>query len=149
MVWRMVMDFSSALMLLREGRRVARTGWNGEGMWVELYRPNAHSKMTLPYLFLCYPQDAKRYVGDRVPWLASQTDLLAKDWVEIHPEPNPGVSMLKEVASLIARQLSENPIPLVTDCTPFAREILREVGGLLRAKGETTAGAALEKEAGS
>lgn len=74
-------SFSTALTLLKGGAKVARTGWNGKGLWLELQRPDAHSKMTLPYIFISYPADAANTPGARVPWLASQTDLLAEDWV--------------------------------------------------------------------
>ena len=67
-------DFSWALHCLRRGMRAQRSGWNGKGMWIALQVPDAHSKMTLPYLYMCTAQ------GDLVPWLASQTDLLAEDW---------------------------------------------------------------------
>ena len=74
-------DFGEALLAMRRGKTAARLGWNGRGMWVELQRPDEHSKMTLPYLYLNYPTDALNTPGARVPWLASQTDLLAEDWV--------------------------------------------------------------------
>ena len=74
-------DFAVALRELKEGNRVARNGWNGKGLWLELQRPDAHSKMTLPYIFISYPKDAQNTPGARVPWLASQTDLLAEDWM--------------------------------------------------------------------
>ncbi len=67
-------DFGSALDELRAGNRVQREGWNGKGMWLELQVPDEHSKMTLPYIFMSTAQ------GDLVPWLASQTDVLAFDW---------------------------------------------------------------------
>jgi hypothetical protein len=73
--------FSDALEVLKGGDKVARTGWNGNGLWLELQRPDANSKMTLPYIFISYPADAANTPGARVPWLASQTDLLADDWV--------------------------------------------------------------------
>ena len=73
-------SFSKALELLKEGRKVARNGWNGKGLWIEMQRPDAYSKMTLPYLYLNYPQ------GNRVPWLASQTDLICEDWYEVKNE---------------------------------------------------------------
>ena len=76
-----VFDFSAALVYLKFGYKVAREGWNGKGLWLELQRPNAHSKMTLPYIFISYPEDAQNTPGARVPWLASQTDLLAEDWM--------------------------------------------------------------------
>ena len=75
------MNFSKALDEIKAGKRVARSGWNGNGMWLELQVPDAHSKMTLPYVYLNYPDDSANTPGARVPWLASQTDLLADDWV--------------------------------------------------------------------
>jgi hypothetical protein len=63
-----------AVERLQEGHKVRRSGWNGKGMWLHLQVPDAHSKMTLPYVYLSTAQ------GDLVPWLCSQTDLLAEDW---------------------------------------------------------------------
>ena len=80
------MDFGEALVKLREGKKVARKGWNGKGMWVGLQRPDSQSAKTLPYLYLQYPEDAKVYPNARVPWLASQTDMLAEDWVEVNTQ---------------------------------------------------------------
>jgi hypothetical protein len=74
------MTFGEAISALKEGKRVSRTGWNGKGMWLELQVPDAHSKMTLPYIYLNYPNDSLHTPGARVPWLASQTDMLAEDW---------------------------------------------------------------------
>lgn len=71
-------DFGMALNQLWDGRRVARAGWNGKGMWLELQRPDEHSKMRKPYIYM-RPVD-----GEFVPWLASQTDMLADDWQEVH-----------------------------------------------------------------
>ena len=68
------MDFSDALQNLKSRLSVTRAGWNGKGQHLTLQVPDAHSKMTLPYIFITTVQ------GDRVPWLASQTDLLADDW---------------------------------------------------------------------
>ena len=75
------MTFGTALEALKNGEKVARAGWNGKGMWLEQQVPDEHSKMTLPYLYLNYPADAINTPGARVPWLASQTDVLAEDWV--------------------------------------------------------------------
>lgn len=75
------MDFCYALNALRENQKVARHGWNGKGMWLQLQRPDANSKMTLPYIYIEYPVGHPAYPeGSRVPWVASQTDLLAEDY---------------------------------------------------------------------
>ncbi len=68
------MKFGEAIEALRNGDTVTRAGWNGKGMSLELQVPDANSKMTLPYIFM------NTATGDRVPWLASQTDILAEDW---------------------------------------------------------------------
>lgn len=64
-----------AVKQMYAGHRVCRTGWNGKGMWLALQRPDEHSKMTLPYVYMRTAQ------GDLVPWLCSQTDLLSSDWM--------------------------------------------------------------------
>jgi len=74
------MNFGEAIANLKYGNKVARAGWNGKGLWLELQVPDANSKMTLPYIFISYPDDAQNTPGARVPWLASQTDVLAEDW---------------------------------------------------------------------
>lgn len=67
-------DFGWALDQLKAGHRVTRKGWNGPDQFLELQTPDEHSKMTLPYIYISTVQ------GDLVPWLASQTDMLATDW---------------------------------------------------------------------
>lgn len=76
------MSFGHAIEAMKAGQKVARHGWNGKGLWLELQMPDAHSKMTLPYIYLNYPDGSIPYTnGARVPWLASQTDVLAEDWM--------------------------------------------------------------------
>ena len=75
------MTFGQAIEALKQGNHVCRKGWNGKGLWLEIQTPDAHSKMTLPYIFMSYPADAKTTPGARVPWLASQTDVLSADWM--------------------------------------------------------------------
>lgn len=77
------MNFGQALEALKAGQKVSRSGWNGVGLWLELQVPDSHSKMTLPYIFMSYPEMAKTTPGARVPWLASQTDMLAEDWEQL------------------------------------------------------------------
>lgn len=76
-------SFGWALEKLKKGLKVARKGWNGKGLWLELQRPDEHSKMTLPYIYMNYPKGDKYHDGCRVPWLASQTDMLEEDWYEV------------------------------------------------------------------
>ena len=71
--------FGAALLALRQGASLRRTGWNGVGLWIDYVArlDNAY----LPYLQMSYPVGSAAYPnGARVPWLASQTDMLASDW---------------------------------------------------------------------
>jgi hypothetical protein len=68
------MNFGQAIEKLKEGKKVARKGWNGKGMWIKIQVPTEKSKMTLPYIYMKTADD------NLVPWLASQTDILAEDW---------------------------------------------------------------------
>jgi hypothetical protein len=70
-------DFSWALLRLRKGGMLARKGWNGKDMWICLQVPTGTSKMSQPYLYI------KTVQNTYVPWTISQTDALAKDWVEV------------------------------------------------------------------
>ena len=66
--------FGDALECLKLGHKLTRRGWNGKNMYIMLQRPDEHSKMTLPYIYM------KTAQGDLVPWLAGQTDMLSSDW---------------------------------------------------------------------
>jgi hypothetical protein len=79
--------FGTALEELKAGSKVARSGWNGKGMFI-YYVPAAsypaqtkiakeHFGETVPYGAYIAMKTAQ---GNVVPWLASQTDVLADDW---------------------------------------------------------------------
>lgn len=88
----MKLTFGMALEALKAGARVHRSGWNGDGMYVVLQHgypdgipinentaratgiPQGTVCRFRPYLMMLTAQ------GDFVPWVASQTDLLADDW---------------------------------------------------------------------
>ena len=86
------MDFGSALDQLKIGGKVARAGWNGKGMFLFLV-PGSTFIVNRPPLLGIYPEgteinycphiDMKTVDGSVVPWVASQTDLLAEDWIEV------------------------------------------------------------------
>ena len=80
------MNFGEALSYLKDGKKIARNGWNGRGMWLRLVEVNAYDVGTktvepnettelLPWIGM------KTADNKFVPWLASQTDVLAEDWV--------------------------------------------------------------------
>lgn len=74
------MTFGQALIALRDGRQVTRPGWNGKGMflfliWSWTYTDGKQDNYpNLPFIAM---KTADNMV---VPWLASQTDVLAEDW---------------------------------------------------------------------
>lgn len=77
------MNFGEAIEALRDGKRCARAGWNGVGIFIELQVPDAFSKMSSSYIYIDTTGLQTENVAapkSRVPWLASQTDMLAVDW---------------------------------------------------------------------
>ncbi len=66
--------FGTALELLKKGKSVSREGWNGKGQFLTLQLVDEHSKMRRPYIYITLVD------GGRVPWVASQGDLLGEDW---------------------------------------------------------------------
>ena len=77
------MDFGQALWNLKNGNKVRRKGWNGKGIFIELQKPDKYSKMTHPYIFIDstgLQTDNINVPKNRVPWIASQTDMLSDDW---------------------------------------------------------------------
>ena len=90
-------DFGYVIKMLKEGHKVARHGWNGKGMFlyyvaenkypVELNVKSAVKGMfegdLVPYGAYIAMKTAQNNV---VPWLASQTDVLAEDWIIIKEE---------------------------------------------------------------
>lgn len=84
------MTIGWAVSCLKAGRRVRRAGWNGKGMFLFLVPgstfkvdrsratappiPDGQQINYLPHVDMFTAQ------GDLVPWLCSQTDLLAEDW---------------------------------------------------------------------
>jgi len=76
-------NFGWAISQLKKGLKVARSGWNGKGIFIELQRPDENSKMTHPYIYIDttgLQTDNTDAPKDLVPWLASQTDILSDDW---------------------------------------------------------------------
>jgi len=82
--------FERALAELKLGQKVAREGWNGKGMFVFLV-PGSTFQVNRPPLLGIYREgteinyhahiDMKTADNKIVPWLCSQTDMLAEDWV--------------------------------------------------------------------
>ena len=73
-----------AIKFMKNGHAVARKGWNGRGICIRMQKPDKKSLMTQEYIYIdttnlqSFNKDA---VKGRVPWVASQTDLLAEDYI--------------------------------------------------------------------
>lgn len=83
--------FGTAIDYLKQGKKVARTGWNGKNMFLYYVLAAAYPPCTdiareafggndVPYGAYIAMKTAQNNV---VPWLASQTDMLAEDWIVI------------------------------------------------------------------
>lgn len=87
-------NFGEAIEALKLGSLVAREGWNGKEMWLTIVKeaqwqiaeevPGMEdlSLLTLPWIGM------KTADNKFVPWLASQTDVLAEDWGIVTRIPN-------------------------------------------------------------
>ena len=77
------MKFEFALAHLKSGDRVARSGWNGKNMHLFLVK-EWHMGNSEKYVYQKLPFIAMKTAQDTlVPWLASQTDILAEDWMVV------------------------------------------------------------------
>lgn len=83
------MTFGDALVMLKEGECVYRAGWNGKGMWLIKIQGSNDIASLHGYGFgeslgeptfsdAVYMKTADNML---VPWLCSQTDMLAEDWM--------------------------------------------------------------------
>lgn len=88
----MNMTFGDAIASMKAGKRVAREGWNGKGMFLFLVNGSTFTVNREPLLSIMGEGsqvqyhahiDMKTAQGYIVPWLASQADMLSEDWVEV------------------------------------------------------------------
>ena len=78
------LSFGAAIEALERGERVIRAGWNGKNMWLILIEADQCELKAWKYFNATeqLPFIAMKTADNKiVPWLASQTDMLAKDWV--------------------------------------------------------------------
>lgn len=86
------MNFSDALNEIKAGKKLQRSGWDGEGMFIFLVNGSEFEVTRPPLLGILPPGTVARYQshidirtadGSIVPWLCSQSDMLADDWKEV------------------------------------------------------------------
>jgi hypothetical protein len=76
--------FGQVIQYLKDGWKASRAGWNGKGIFIQLQVPDENSKMTHPYIYIDttgLDTDNPNAPKNRVPWIASQTDMLSEDWI--------------------------------------------------------------------
>lgn len=82
-------QFSWALGAIKAGKKVTRSSWNGKGMFIFLVNGSNFQVNRAPLLGIFEEGTEVNYQphidmltadGSIVPWLATQTDLLASDW---------------------------------------------------------------------
>ena len=89
-------DFGEAIRALKDGKKVCRSGWNGKGMFLFLLPAGVIPKSAIhdPALKQVLENNGKDHfealgsirmktADDKIltGWLASQTDMLAEDWM--------------------------------------------------------------------
>ena len=76
------MSFGLAIEAMKQGYRVSRTGWNGKGLWLGLHKEGGSFIREECSTEITYADYITMKTADNklVPWLASQTDMLADDW---------------------------------------------------------------------
>lgn len=86
------MSFGLAIEAMKLGNKVARAGWNGKGMWIGIVTADNYSINIAPYddgqdipeIKSLLPWIGMKTADNKfVPWLASQTDMLAEDWTVV------------------------------------------------------------------
>jgi hypothetical protein len=68
------MPFGHAVECLKEDYKVERAGWNGKGMWLRYVSKSPLMPSHRAFI------EMKTVDDEYVPWVASQTDILADDW---------------------------------------------------------------------
>lgn len=81
-------SFGTAIRYLKRGFKVARKGWNGKGMYLRYVEPYTDKAYQItehePIDGTLLPWIGMKTADDGfVPWLASQTDMIAEDWMFI------------------------------------------------------------------
>lgn len=76
------MTFGQAIEAMKQGKKVARRGWNGKGMWLYLASQISGAELGIVGNVEVSPCIVmKTAKGDFQPgWLASQPDMLSEDW---------------------------------------------------------------------
>lgn len=81
------MNFSDALNEVKNGKKISRLGWNGKNQYVELASHICYRNSDGLYINVEHDNIGNKALvfvgtsGSQMGWLASQSDMLADDWV--------------------------------------------------------------------
>lgn len=160
------MTFGQALEAMKSGIKVARSGWNGKGMWLKLiapgitivgYEPNEYGVKSgdsipcRPFFQLFTAQK------DLAKWAPSGSDALAEDWMVVDKETSEpmGWIPLQQESSLFKELVSEckdsfSQLPIYPDCVRMTEETLaglkKESNHIFRHDGQITLYLGKERE---
>lgn len=74
------LNFQKALSFLKKGKKLRRTGWAFESVFVAVNKPKNEPAYSTPYIFIKYPSPVNPEIGLSYPWTPSQHDLFMEDW---------------------------------------------------------------------
>jgi Protein of unknown function (DUF2829) len=128
-------DFSIALAALKRGQRVAREGWNGKGMFLFLVPGSTFKVDREPLLSIMGEGtqvqyhahiDMKTAQGYVVPWLASQADLLATDWMVVEAISPAVAAHIAEVVRVYIQIANTTPFEMHKDPVSIVESTVRQ-----------------------
>jgi len=131
------MNFGDAISYAKTGSRVARTGWNGSGMYAYIVPAGEYPPVTeiarqefgakVPYRSYWALKTAQ---GDVATWAPSGSDSLAEDWFIYDPTP---VDKVKSSSDLQDRCSVFTPPPMLLDLNKVSTEALPYIHEILSA----------------
>ena len=80
------MNFGKAIVLLKEGKKLRRKGWNGKNQYIELATNISYKNADGEIININHKTMGNKAIsfvgtsGVQIGWLASQSDMLSDDW---------------------------------------------------------------------
>ena len=92
------MNFGKALEALKEGKKVARRGWNGKGMFLYYVPANRYTALT---------DAAKEIMGENQKYLTRKSDEEAAVWADVRNEERSRYAQAVKKASFDVKEQAE------------------------------------------
>jgi hypothetical protein len=80
-------DFADAIRAIKEGKRAKRDGWNGKNQYIEIAKEISYTNANGDIVNAQHDAIGNKAIafvgtsGVQLGWLASQSDMLAEDWI--------------------------------------------------------------------